>query len=45
LALLQEIINLLFVGRLDNSAAKLTGVGMGNAMITVTGLVVIFGIN
>ena len=40
----QEVINLLFIGQLDNKA-MLAGVGLGNVIINVFGLSIIFGMN
>ena len=44
LLLLQEIMNLIFVGHLDN-AAMIAGVGLGNALIAAIGLSTFIGMN
>ena len=41
---LQEIINIVFVGRL-NDDRKLAGVGLGNAVITSCGISAYYGLN
>jgi Na+-driven multidrug efflux pump len=42
--MLQEVTNLAFIGQL-NDAAMLVGVGMGNVIINMLGLAVIYGMN
>jgi MATE family multidrug resistance protein len=43
-AVLTEFINIIFVGHLGDSA-MLAGVGMGNMIINIFGLSLLFGIN
>jgi Na+-driven multidrug efflux pump len=42
--MLQEVTNLAFVGHLDDPS-MLAGVGMGNVIINMLGLSIIFGMN
>lgn len=42
--MLQEVTNLAFIGQLDD-AAMLAGVGMGNVIMNMLGLAVIYGMN
>lgn len=44
LTMTQEVVNLAFVGQLDD-AAMLAGVGMGNTIINMVGLSSILGLN
>ena len=44
LGTLQEVVNLAFIGYLDDPA-MLAGVGMGNVIINMLGLSIIFGMN
>jgi Na+-driven multidrug efflux pump len=42
--MIQEIVNLIFVGHLEN-AAKIAAVGMGNAIQNMIGVSIIVGMN
>ena len=42
--MLQEIVNLIFIGHLNNPS-MIAAVGMGNAIINMLGLAVIVGMN